>query len=220
MSFWARLKTALYCVSMAFGSLFAGHPEENDKQRELSELQKQHASLQQAYDRGKVEYDQVMAAKLEDQKELSASREQNINLQKRINALENELQACKDDLFRLQPLSQVPDSIIAQRFENLDNVICNWIDTEISQFMDEWGSKYPNVDPKLFHHNGDPAIKTILAKYPNTGGEHVIRSIVHRHFQKKLFADRVFLFGVNARLLDSLKLVEEHMSRMQPPRGK
>ena len=190
-----------------------------DRNRELSELRERCSALHKASDEANVERDRALAAKADTMKQVSTLHEEKSSLQERNAALVRELQACKDDLFRMQPMTQVPDSTIAQRFENLDNVICSWIDSEISQYIDEWESKYPNVDPKLFHHSGDSAIKTLLAQYPSSGGEHIVRSMIHRQFQKKLFGDRVFLFGLNTHLIDWLKLVEEHMSRLQPPRG-
>ena len=197
----------------------SGGSASGDRTRELSELRQRCSALHKASSEASLERDQALMAKAEIMKQLSTLHEENSSLQERNAALVRELQACKDDLFRLQPMTQVPDSAIAQRFESLDNVICNWIDSEISQYIDKWESKYPNVDPKLFHHSGDPAMKTLLAQYPNSGGEHVIRSMIHSHFQKKLFADRPLLFGLNIHLSDELRLIEEHISKLQPPRS-
>ena len=76
-------------------------------------------------------------------RELSSLRKENTTVRGRVAMLEKELQACKDDLFRLQPVSQVPDSTIVQRLEYLNVQICDWIASEASRSMDEWQREHP-----------------------------------------------------------------------------
>ena len=183
------------------------------------ELQHHYASLLESYNQIKGEHHQVVASQAQDAKELIALREEKSVLRDRIAVLDRELQACKDDLFRMQPMSQVPDSTIAQRFESLDDQICNWIETQISHFMDEWQAKHDGDQPKLFDHNGDRTTKHFLAYYPDTGGEYMIRSIVHYYIQKYILGDGILLFGLSESLGDSLIGIEQSMSRLQPQRG-
>ena len=183
------------------------------------ELQHRYASLLKSYNQMTGEHHQLVASQAQDAKELSALREANSVSQDRIAALDRELQACKDDLFRVQPMSQVPDSTIAQRFASLDDRICDWTETQISRFMDKWQAKHHSDQPKLFDHDGDRTTKGFLAHYPDTGGEYMVRSIIHYYLQKYLFGDKILLFGLNDSLIDWLEMIEQSMSRLQPQRG-
>ena len=184
-----------------------------------TELRHRFTSLQETYNKMKGEHQQLVDSQAQDSKELIALREEKSVLQDRIAVLDRELQACKDDLFRMQPMSQVPDSTIAQRFESLDDQICNWIETQISRFMDEWQGKHHGDQPKLFDHDGDRTTKLFLAFYPNTGGEYMVRSTIHYYLQKELLGDKILLFGLSEVDVGWLKWIEQSMSRLQPQRG-
>lgn len=201
---------------MDLSSLFRGSYEEDNKERELLELKRRYELLQQASNEGNHEYDRVVKSNM---REISTLREKNSSLHERNTVLERELQACKDDLFRMQPLSQLPDSTIAQRFETLNDNICDWIDQEISLYLDEWHPKSPEAQPKLFHHNGDSTVRGFLAQYPDTGGDNIIRFTLHCFIQKKLFSDEVLLVGLSSSDSEWLRWIEHGMSRLQPPRG-
>ena len=201
---------------MDISSFFRDSSGEDIRDRELLEIRRQYASLQQTFSDGKREYDQVVESNM---RELSTLREKNSTLHERNTVLERELQACKDDLFRLQPVSQLPDSSIAQRFENLDNGICDWTDQEISLYLDEWHPKNSDAQPRLFHHNGDPMMQGFLSHYPVTGGDNVIRFMLHYLIQKNLFDDKVLLVGLTSMDSEWLRWIEQGMSRLQPPRG-
>ena len=184
-----------------------------------TEIQHHYASLLGSYNQMKGERDQLMASKAEDTKELSVLREAKSVSQNRIAVLDRELQACKDDLFRLQPIDQVPDSIIAQRFESLNDQICDWIETQISRSMDDWQAEHRGDQPKLFDHHGDTTTKRFLAHYPDTGGEYMVRSMIHFYFQKHLLGDKILLFGLDDNFVGLLEFMEQSMSRLQPQRG-
>lgn len=183
------------------------------------EAQHQYASLLDKFIEVKGKHDQLLATHEHDLQELSTLRESKSALQGRITVLQRELQACKDDLFRIQPMSQVPDSTIAQRFESLDAQICDWIGTEISGFLDAWQAEYPGDQPKLFHHDGYFDTQNFLAEYSEMGGEYVIRHVIHRHLQKKLFDDGICLFSLGAKDVSFLNIIEHGMSRLEPSRG-
>lgn len=193
-----------------------GNFEKDSKERELLELKRQYKLPQEALNDGKCEYDRVMESNM---RELSTLREKNSSLLERNTILERELQACKDDLFRMQPFSQLPDSIIAQRFELLNDSICDWIDQEISLYLDEWHPKSPESQPQLFHHNGDSTMRGFLAQYPDTGGDNIIRFMLHCFIQKKLFSGEVLLVGLRSSDSEWLRWVERGMSQLQPLRG-
>ena len=120
----------------------------------------------------------------------------------------------------MQPTSQIPDSIIAQSFESLDAQVCDWIGTEISGVLDAWQADFPGARPKLFDHDGHIDTQNFLAEYPEMGGEYVIRNVIHRHLQKKLFDDGICLFGLGTKYANFLNIIEHGMLRLEPSRGK
>ncbi|KAG6994105.1 hypothetical protein G7Y79_00047g083310 [Physcia stellaris] len=203
---------------MSLSFLVRGGGGRDDKDRDLPELQRRYSSLLKASDESKIEHDRAIASKIQDMRDLSVLRERDMAQQERITVLEKELQACKDDLFRVQPIGHLPDSTITRRFGDLDDLICVWIDGEISLFMDEWQPKTPGAEPKLFHHNGHSDMKAFLRRYPEMGGEYVVRFTVHYVLQKDLFGDEIWLFGLATYDMDLLKLIEQGMAELDPPR--
>ena len=192
---------------------------DSDENYEFSELQRRCTALEELANSQRTENDELKASNSENTSELAALRGQIQTLQESNMKLEKELQACKDDLFRMQPANQIPDSTIKQRYEDLDNRICDWIDSEISHYTDKWQRKHPGTQPKLFHHNGNAELRGFLRQYPDTGGEHVIRRMIHRYLQEALFTDHVILFSLGPDDTQLLKYIEEGMSNMRPPKG-
>ena len=199
----------------AFRDVMRGGPRDEGP----GQLQHRYALLRRSYDEITGEHHQLVNAQAQDAKEISVLREAKSVLQDRIAVLDRELQACKDDLFRVQPMSQVSDSNIVQRFASLDDRICDWIETQISRFMDKCQARYRGDQLKLFDHGGDPITRAFLAHFPDTGGEYMVRSIIHHFFQKHLFGDKILLFGLDDHLVGVLRLIEQSMSRLQPQRG-
>ncbi|KAL8719796.1 MAG: hypothetical protein Q9225_003231 [Loekoesia sp. 1 TL-2023] len=91
----------------------------------------------------------------------------------RNSALEQQLQACKDDLFRMQPRSEVPDSAIAQAYGDLYEYIASWVEGEISRFEASCRKTHHGSLPELFYHGGLPEVEAVLSAHPKSGGEYM-----------------------------------------------
>lgn len=192
---------------------------EDDDSFELADLRTSFDSLETRYHKKVAKLDRLKAKLRWNKRQKRVLQKDNQVLRNRNAILKKELQACKDDLFRMQPASQITDSTIAQNFESLDDAINDWIDTEIARFTDKWQSKHGNTEPKLFHHNDDPALIDFLLKYPDTGGEYVIRYEIHRCLQEALFGDDTILVGLQADSVNFLLCIEQGMRGLKPPRG-
>jgi len=166
------------------------------------------------------EFTQLTAYKSQEQDDVKKLREQCAVLETQNASLRQDLQNCKDDLFRLQPANQAPDSIISQHFESLNNAISDWVDDEVARFADEWEKHHGDEPLEIFHHGANEDWETILARYPGTGGEYIVRGTISSVLYTELFDPEVFLFGLPATERDFLRKVESEMSCLEPPKGK
>ena len=150
--------------------------------------------------------------KLQDCQDITILKEKN-------TALSKEIQACKDDLFRLQPTTQTPDSTIILDYDSLDQLISSWIDEEILRGEEKW--KEGQVEHRVFFNSsGVHQFREFLRLHQDTGGEHLMHCLMHDHLQLTLFTDELLLFGMeNLPIEKSIHTIEAFMAELQPPRG-
>ena len=131
-------------------------------------------------------------------------------------ASQQQLSDCRDDLYRLQPTTQIPDSSILADFESLCQLITGWIEGEISRF--ERAHKPVSSDiifaPGLYKH----AIR-YMQTCPHLG-EYIVRYTIHRQLRNKMFNDEVYLLGLTEADKILLRSAEEGMATLQPRKGK
>ena len=136
-------------------------------------------------------------------------------LQRKLAASQDELTACKDELFRSQPIAQVPDSRVAKEFENLCQQIVNWVEAEVVLFENahpEDGQEH------IFSICEDNEAAKFMAQHPR-GGEHLAVHMIHRWLQDNLFGRKLSCVGLAAEAIQLLERVERSMARLDPPRG-
>lgn len=194
------------------------HIWSSDKDRELSDLKRNHRLALSAMAKAETQCDHAEVQKAKAEHQSAVLEEKNRALEQELQANKVELVACKDDLYRLQPTIHVPDSKIAGQYNDLVESICTWIDAEISRYSDEWHKNNPDTPPTLFHHGGNRWVASLLACYPETAGEHMVRVFIQRRLYKALLNDEIYLFGLGK---DSaiFQLVEKLMGNLQPVRG-
>lgn len=192
--------------------------------RELDNAQKQVAASAQSSDGEDV---QTIRKQLADsQWELKASQKKVHRLlnsdkslgetQMKLAALQSELSACKDDLFRLQPAAQVPDSDISKGFESLNQQIVNCIDAEVLAFE----KVYPEAEPEdLFLHGSHNEAASFLQLHP-AAGEDLARFLIHRFLRHHVFGESVYLLGLPEEMQRLLRSAEHTMAKMGPSSGK
>lgn len=143
-------------------------------------------------------------------------------LQKQNRDLHENLTECKDDLLRLQPPSQIPDSELAEQYSSLAQHISRWVDdeTEDSQGMETCFdnlSKAEDLPKSLKPYLTDEHIR-LGRKSPNAQ-PFIIRFVVHRYLEHHIFGNDVFLFGLDARSIGLFEGIERGMHSLEPPRG-
>ena len=130
-------------------------------------------------------------------------------------ASKDDLTACKDELFRLQPIAQVPDSRVAKEFENLCQQITNWVEAEVAIFE----KTHPEEGQEhVFSIGDDNNAAQFMAQHPR-GGEHLAVHMVHHWLQDNLFGRNLSCVGLPAEVVQLLERVEQSMARLDPPRG-
>ena len=144
-------------------------------------------------------------------------REQNTNkeLQKKLAASQDDLTKCKDELFRLQPIAQIPDSRVVKEFEDLCQQVVNWIEIQVAMFEKahpENGQEY------IFSLGEENKATQFMGQHPR-GGEHLAVHMIHRWLQDNLFGRKLSCVGLPAEAIQLLERAEQSMARLDPPRG-
>ena len=130
-------------------------------------------------------------------------------------ASQDDLTACKDELFRLQPIAQVPDSQVDKEFDNLCQQIVNWVEAEVAVFEKthpEEGQEF------VFSIGEDKEATQFMTQHPK-GGEHLAAYMIHRWLLNNLFWRKLSCIGLPAETIQLLERVERSMARLDPPRG-
>ena len=136
-------------------------------------------------------------------------------LQASLTTAEQELETCRDDLFRAQPVCQISDASIIDAFESHGEQLVNWIDDQGSAF--EYAN--PNVGVGYLSSTGiDLRVVKFLLKNPSAG-EYLCRHIVNRYLLEHTFGPNMHLFGLTAEYTHMLGAIEQGMAALRPPRG-
>ena len=136
-------------------------------------------------------------------------------LEKTLQASEENLSQCKDDLFSLQGPSQIPESTISKRFESLGQQIVHWIDAQVARF----DKANPDAKPDQLFSGGERKRSTEFLQGHPGAGEHLARHLVHQFLQNDVFGKEVYLFGVPEETAQLLQEAELKMAKLDPPRG-
>ena len=172
--------------------------------KELQSERKAHEATQRELQAYKAKYDHTQVNGTELQ-----------NLREKVAASQRELSACKDDLFRLQPIAQIPDSDIFKDFDFICQQIVNWIDVELLSFE----QANPHLSQEdFFSVGGDMKIARRLQKDTELG-EYLSRYMIHRYLEAKLLGQNCSLLGLTKGAYEFLQSTERSMAKLDPPRG-
>lgn len=146
----------------------------------------------------------------------------NRRLQRQVRDLSNNLTECKDDLLRLQPISQVSDNEISDQYANLDQQISGWVDekTEDTQALEEQIERTRSVEdvPKLFRQYVSSDFLRFAKKFPEFLPL-LLRYLIHCCLGTFILDTDVYFFGLDARNIALLQGMEEGMRLLEPRRG-
>lgn len=136
-----------------------------------------------------------------------------------VRSLQQELHACKDDLFKMQPTNKVPDSHIARAYDDLQEHVCSWIASEISHFEENFRQANRGSQPEIFHHGGGTDVECFLTAHPITGGEYLVRCYIFAMLQEMIFSKNDLLFGLSDEETALFHRIERSMGKAKPPKG-
>ena len=182
-------------------------------------LRKENAKYNQYIKTTATELEQLRA---ENAKMQENARKTHLKLQ----AKEEELKKCKDELFDLQPPSQVSDAQIGNEWERLCGNITRWIDDqaggtgslyselkrlrETNKFNDTLALYWGDDRQELANHTSrDPYVIDVLIRYN-----------IHCLLEERVFDKSVFMFGLRRKSAELLARIEKQMDALEPPRGK
>ncbi len=190
------------------------------RESEASEiLRKENDKYNQLYETTTTQLEKLRAEKA---KVEEVARKTHLKLQ----AKEEELQKCKDELFDLQPPSQISDVQIGNEWERLCGNITRWIDDQaggmgslyselkrlrqMDEFTDTVALYWGDDRQELAHHaNRYPYITDVLIRYN-----------IHCLLEKRIFDESVYMFGLRHRSAELLTMIEKQMNALDPPRGR
>ena len=137
-----------------------------------------------------------------------------------------ELTECKNALFELQPLNQVPDTHISGQWTRLCSNVVQWIDDEAGELPDLqssldafFGSDRINKRVynavKEYWDNGETRLNN---HYPNIL-EDLIRYNIHCFLERQVFDRNRTMVGLESAAVDFVDDVGRKMSKMETPKG-
>ena len=196
--------------------------ERNEFCKHVEALEDDIAYLKQELIRRKTLVESLTLQTREANDEKAAHEATARKLQKQNRDLHENLTECKDDLLRLQPPSQTPDSELAEQYNSLTQHISRWVDdeTEDSQGMEtcfEGLSKADDLPDPLKPYLTDEHIR-LGRKSPNAQ-PFIIRFVIHRYLENCVFGNDVYLFGLDPRSISLFEGIEQGMHELEPPRG-
>lgn len=179
--------------------------------------------LKHQLEKTKLHMDQLTFQTREANEEKASYESKLQNLQKQNNRLNEDLTECRDDILRLQPPSQIPDSKIADEYNNVYQQIASWVDDEAedaSSMETQLANLFADKDaPELLKSVLDNDLIRVAKKYPDAEPL-LLRYIIHVHIHRCILDDAIYLFGLDEHNEIILRSIARAMEDLEPKRGK
>ncbi|KAL8636143.1 MAG: hypothetical protein Q9228_006430 [Teloschistes exilis] len=142
-------------------------------------------------------------------------------LQKQNARLNEDLTECRDDILRLQPPSQIPDSKIVDEYANVYQQIASWVDDE----AEDSSAMETQLEKILTDKDAPQLLKTCLdsdiirATRKHSDAEPLIlRYVIQTHLHQRILADDLYLFGLDDHSVTLLRTIAHSMEDLEPKR--
>ncbi|KAL9604642.1 MAG: hypothetical protein Q9219_000362 [cf. Caloplaca sp. 3 TL-2023] len=181
-----------------------------------AELEADYSKLKQDHDNLAIDYRQKTNDILNLETTTSLMRQEldSVRLQK--DVLEQQLQACRDDLYRMQATAEVPDSVITQAYDDLYQHIASWVEGEVGRFEEDSRNNRHVKSTDLFGHGDMRQVHQFLSTYSESGGEYLVRCVLQALLQEEFFGKDILLLGLDEHYTGLLRGIERSMGRAKP----
>ncbi|KAL8971526.1 MAG: hypothetical protein Q9183_001010, partial [Haloplaca sp. 2 TL-2023] len=184
--------------------------------KKLELLERQNESLRAA----RVQLEELKETKkqLKDQnRKLEQQRDSAREERDELSALGDQL---KDDLFKQQPKTELPDSQIAEKYTQLQRNVTTWVESEIRCFDTEWSKDHDGKWPEfqIFRPGRNQQYASFLNAGHTYGGDYLAESVIHLELQKILSCDHKLLVCLDESHKELLTNAERGLVNMDPPR--
>lgn len=180
------------------------------------------AHLKHQLEKTKLHMDQLTFQTREANEEKASYESKLQNLQKQNSRLNEDLTECRDDILRLQPPSQIPDSKITDEYVNLYQQIASWVDDEAEDSSSmETQLEFLHTDkeaPELLKTYIDNELVRTTRKYSDAEPL-LLRHTIQLHLHRRILADDLYLFGLDDHSITLLRTIAHSMEDLEPNRG-
>ena len=187
------------------------HPPGNYLDREISVLQETAVELKSPF-----ESSDNRALPAGDMRKTPREQE----LEGIIARLQEQVDRCQDDLFRMQPIVQTPDTQIINQYEELCHSISSWTDSVLLRFEQQ----QQNNSYFSFNSTIDNGTRKLLSSIPEAG-EYYTSALIHQWLQNKILGPKVYAYGLSGLYTGIdfnalVKAMEQTMAHLKPSRGR
>ncbi|KAL8695935.1 MAG: hypothetical protein Q9201_007897 [Fulgogasparrea decipioides] len=180
------------------------------------------AHLKHQLEKTKLHMDQLTFQTREANEEKASYESKLQSLQKQNARLNEDLTECRDDILRLQPPSQIPDSKIADEYSNLYQQIASWVDDEAedsSLMEDRLEGLHSDKDaPELLKTYLDSDLIRMAKKYSDAEPL-LLRYVIQLQLHRRILADDLYLFGLDDHSITLLRTIAHSMEDLEPKRA-
>ena len=190
-------------------------------ERERERMAKDNENLNQRYNSFCNEASQSL--KQADDRTEAAEKAQHA-WQMEARGIAEELAQCKDELFSLQPRSEVTDTQIAAEWDTLCQQITRWVDDE-AEFTSDLITRLKELN-NLGHLSvtvekywGKDRQLTVNRFKMNDDLDCILRYNIHCLLESWIFDENIYLFGLDIEDSRFLRSLEESLANLRPTRG-
>ena len=137
--------------------------------------------------------------------------------QERLTTAQDKLETSKDALWELQRMPQVPDSHLVNLMNMVWSEVSECIDAE-ARNSEKMSAAQDQLDPFTFGDDIAPDYAYLSSQHP-AFGEYLAMHVMYTVLSKHIFHEDFLLVGAEEGKQNFLKVIEQSMSSLQPPRG-
>ncbi|KAL9010692.1 MAG: hypothetical protein Q9173_004400 [Seirophora scorigena] len=164
-----------------------------------------------------IELQQAKIKATGNQVNLRALQAENKRLTEQLKAFERKAtesteanEMLKIDLLKQQPASQLPDSELVEKYEQLHEAVSAWVNDEVGIIDAAWRKQNGcRAQLNQFRDGGVPNHRQFLGDDYRLGGEYLLESLVEQELYNALFSDKAMFFGLDKLEQMFLCTVEE-----------